>query len=108
MNYLKTEAEVDRFIQQHALSFIYISKENCSVCESLYPQIMEVLQDYEKINTAKIVVDELPSIASKFEILTAPVLLLFIEGKEYLRHARIVPIDLFRDKINELYHLYYE
>ncbi|WP_058308090.1 thioredoxin family protein [Gracilibacillus massiliensis] len=98
-----SENEIDYFIESNQLSFLYIAKNNCSVCHSLLPQIEEIMQYFPAIVTGYVLIDELPSIAGRFSIFSAPVLILFIEGKEYLREARIVHLDQFQSKLNRIY-----
>ncbi|WP_440895053.1 thioredoxin family protein [Amphibacillus sp. Q70] len=94
--------EIETFIATSHLAFLYISKPNCSVCESLLPQIEAVMEQYPMIKTASIDTTKTPEIAGRFNIFTVPVLLLFFAGKEYLREARIVPIARFNDKVKRI------
>ncbi|SER18892.1 Thioredoxin [Gracilibacillus ureilyticus] len=103
---LQTETEIHQFIDNNPLSFVYISKNNCSVCHSLYPQIQSVMQEFPNIRLGYIVIDELPSLAGQWSIYTAPVLILFVDGKEYLREARFVPVESFREKVERIYQNY--
>lgn len=94
---------VDNFIKEHQLSFLYISRQNCSVCHSLLPQVQQLMMKYPEIKLGHINADEVVEIAGRFSIFTVPVLLLFVAGKEYVREARIVHMDLFDEKINRIY-----
>ncbi|MFC4404142.1 thioredoxin family protein [Gracilibacillus xinjiangensis] len=100
---LRTETEINHFIQSRRLTFIYISKNNCSVCHSLYPQVHSVMQEFPEIKLGSIVIDNYLMLAGQWSIYTAPVLILFVDGKEYLREARYVPIDSFRKKVQRIY-----
>ncbi|GAE94987.1 thioredoxin [Gracilibacillus boraciitolerans JCM 21714] len=99
--------EIDQFIEANQLSFLYIAKNNCSVCHSLLPQIEKIMNNYINIATGYILIDDLPSIAGCLSIFSAPVLILFVEGKEYLREARIVHLDHFQDKLDKIYANFY-
>ncbi|RLL42042.1 thioredoxin [Oceanobacillus piezotolerans] len=101
--HLSTINSVDQFINNHSLSFIYISRPNCSICHSLLPQVQELMRKYPEIHTAQVDAAQLEEIAGKFSIFTVPVLLLFIEGKEYIREARIVHMDLLEEKLDKIY-----
>lgn len=94
---------VDFFTRQHTLSFLYISQPNCSVCIGLQAQIEQMLKDFPEIETAEINTHELPEIAGHLSIFTVPVLLLFVNGKEYIREARIVHTQALYEKITHLY-----
>ncbi|TFJ91335.1 thioredoxin family protein [Lentibacillus salicampi] len=100
---LNTMEQVDEFIANHPLALIFISRTGCSVCQGLMPQVQELLEDYPEIRMGHINADHLPSIAGRFSIFTVPVILMFVNGKEYLREARIVHMDLFEEKLSKLY-----
>ncbi len=105
---LTTLPEVDAFIENNTLSFLYLSQPNCSVCHGLLPQVEELLKKFPHIQPAHIQTNELPSIAGHLSIFTVPVLLLFVEGKEHIREARIVHLDQLETKIASIYENFYE
>jgi len=94
---------IDNFIHDNHMAFLYFSRPGCSVCHGLLPQIQAVMEKYPSIQTAHINVEEVVEVTGRFSIFTVPVMLLFVEGKEYVREARIVHIDLFEKKINRIY-----
>lgn len=94
--------EIDTFISTNSLSFLYISSPGCSVCKGLWPQIQDLLGSYPKIKLAHIDTSNVEEVAGRFSVFTVPVLLLFIEGKEYIRKARIVHLDLLNKEINRI------
>jgi thioredoxin-like negative regulator of GroEL len=94
---------VIQFIEQHRLAFLYFSSPNCSVCHSLKPQIQTLMVHYPEIQLGSADVSEVTEIAGTFSVFTVPVLLLFVEGKEYIREARIIHTDQFNEKINKIY-----
>ena len=61
------------------------------------------MMNYPEIKPGHINAAEVPEVAGAFSVFTAPVLLLFVEGKEYIREARIVQLDLFEEKIDKIY-----
>lgn len=99
---------VDNFINDHSLSFIYISRPECSVCHALLPQVLELMEQFPRIELGYVNADAVEEIAGKFSIFTVPVLLLFVEGKEYSREARIVHLGPYKQKISKIYELYTE
>lgn len=104
---LLTIEEVDAFIAENTLSFLYISQPNCSVCHGLLPQVEQLLTKFPFIKTGHIHSNKLPAIAGHLSIFTVPVLLLFVEGKEFVREARIVHLDQLEDKIHSIYKHFY-
>ena len=54
----------------------------CGPCQMLAPVLAEIAQEYEgKVKVGKVNVDEEPSLAAKFHIVSIPTVMLFKEGK---------------------------
>jgi thiol-disulfide isomerase/thioredoxin len=100
---LTSISQVDAFIAENHLAFLYISHNNCSVCHALLPQVKELMEKFPEIHLGHILTDDVEEIAGRFSVFTVPVLLLFVYGKEYVREARIVHMDLFDEKIRRVY-----
>jgi|SRR5699024_9242429 len=95
--------EVNNFIKNNELAFLYVTMPSCSVCQGLRPQIESMLEQYPHIKMGLIDASIVEEVRGKFSIFTAPVLLLFINGREYIREARIVHTQVLDKKINRLY-----
>ncbi|EJW18752.1 thioredoxin family protein [Paenibacillus alvei] len=102
---LTSVESANEFIRSHRLSFLYITMTGCSVCHALQPQVQKLMMKYPDIHLATINAEEVPAVAGSFSVFTAPVLLLYVEGKEYIREARIVHLDLLDEKIRKIYDL---
>lgn len=100
---LQSIDQVKSFIQDHQLAFLYISQPNCSICHGLLPQVEKLMLKYPKIKMGHLNTDEVKEVAGFLSIFTVPVLLLFVDGKEYIREARIVHLDLLEEKIKKIY-----
>lgn len=80
---------------------LFVKTDNCSVCEGLHPQIEAFENDYKlPFHSVNAVV--VPELAGQLMLFTAPVVLLFRQGKEIHRFARFVPIDELRRRLDEL------
>lgn len=102
MEHLKSVAAVKEVIQSESLTFLYIGQENCSVCHGLKPQISKIMSAYPEVRLVELDALEVPDVAEAFQVLTVPVLLLFVEGKEYLRKARIVNTMNFKQDVHKI------
>lgn len=103
---LHTIEAVDSFISSNPLSFIYISHTDCSVCHALLPQVGKLMENFPEIQLAHINSAEVEEIAERFIVFSVPALLLFIDGKEYLREARIVHMSQFEERLQKIYEGY--
>lgn len=88
-------------IGQEQSFLLFVKTDNCSVCEGLRPQVEAFDNDYNLpfylANAA-----EVPELAGQLMLFTAPVVLLFRQGKEVHRFARFVPIEELRRRLDEL------
>lgn len=100
---LNSVEEIDTFLEENKLAFLYISREDCTVCHALLPKVQALLEEYPKIIPGHINSDQVEEVAGKFSIFTVPVLLLFFEGREYVREARIIHMDLLKEKLDKIY-----
>lgn len=100
---LHSVEEADQFIDTEPLSFLYISRPNCSVCHGLWPQVRFMLDRFPAIKLARIDAEEVEAVAGRFSVFTVPVLLFFWKGKEYIREARIVHMQELENKIQRIY-----
>ncbi|MCG7343093.1 thioredoxin family protein [Sporosarcina sp. ACRSL] len=80
---------------------LFVKTDHCSVCEGLYPQVASLQEDYPfpfyKVNVAQI-----PEMAGQLSLFTAPVVLLFRQGKETARFARFVQMEQLKYRMDEL------
>lgn len=90
MEQMQNLQEAEEVIENNPLALIYISREQCSVCHAMKPQLENVLKEYPDIQAAAVSADDIPEAASRFEVFTAPAVLLYIEGKERWRGARFI------------------
>lgn len=95
--------DIEQFIQSNQLAFIYVSRENCSVCYGLLPQVKEMFTKYPKVKTALVDADKVPAFTGQYTVFSVPALLLFVNGKEFLREAQIVPMQPFEEKVSRIY-----
>lgn len=88
-------------IAQHEQVLLFVKTNNCSVCEALYPQV-EPLQIEYQIPFYRVNAAEVPAMAGQLSLFSAPVVLLFEQGKEYARFARFVPMDELKYRLDQL------
>ncbi|MFK8242449.1 MULTISPECIES: thioredoxin family protein [unclassified Facklamia] len=88
-------------IEQLEKVLIYVSMENCSVCTADKPRVETLVNDV-KIPAFEIKANEIPEAAGQFQLFTAPVVLLFYQGKEWHRQARIIDFDVLDYRMKQL------
>lgn len=96
-------------IENNQACLIYFSHDNCNVCKVLKPKIQKLLEaDFPNMNMFYSDTVENPEIAAQNSIFTVPTILVFFDGKEFLRKSRnIGTVELQRD-IERPYSLLFE
>ena len=82
-------SEVQIALAQAETVSVYLSMPNCSVCHAIKPRFEELLSHYS-FPSFHLDAVEVPEVASTFQVLTAPVILIFHEQKEIERQARFI------------------
>lgn len=100
---LNTLDEIDEFIKNNTIAMLYFTSEGCNVCGGLLPKIEEMLIKFPKINISKIKVDKFTQAAGQYSIFTLPGILVYIEGKEIIREARFISVEILEETIKRYY-----
>ncbi len=84
----------------------YFSTDACTVCKVLKPKVAELInQKFPKIKLAYIPSDKLPEVAAQNQIFVAPTILIFFDGKEYIRKSRNIGLGELEKEIERRYSL---
>ena len=98
--------ELRNRVQTEAAMLIYFKNDNCAPCIVLRPKVKELI-DVSFPNIEMIVIDsiEQPEFAGEFQVYANPTLLVFFDGKEYIRKSKFVAIPQLKAEISRLYEM---
>lgn len=86
----------------------YFSTETCNVCKVLKPKVGELIESgFPKIKTVYVQTDKIPEAAAQNQVFAVPSILVFFEGREYIRKSRNIGIDELRQDIKRPYSLFF-
>lgn len=105
MRELNTLDEMDEFIKNNTIAMLYFTSKGCNVCGGLLPKIEKMLIKFPKIEISKIMVDNFTEAAGQYSIFTLPGILVYIEGKEIIREARFISVEILETTIDRYYEL---
>ena len=105
MQELNTLDEMDEFIKNNTIAMIYFASEGCSVCGVLLPKIEEMITKFPKLKISKVQVDKFMEAAGQYSIFTLPAILVYIEGKEIIREARFISVEILERTLERYYEL---
>ncbi len=87
----------------------YFSTQACNVCKVLKPKVAELLKEkFPKMKMAYIKSDVLPEVAAQHQVFAAPTILIFFDGREYIRKSRNIGIGELEQEIERPYSMFFE
>lgn len=95
-------------LTNNEMSLIYFSSDTCAICQSLKPKVMQKIQEnFSKIACYEINISKHSELSAQLSIFTAPTVIVYIEGKEFIRKSRVFSIDTLVDELQRPYTLFY-
>jgi len=83
---------------------LYFSAPTCNVCHALKPKLLTAFEaNFSQLQVKSIDISETPEIASHFGVFSIPTLLIFLDGKEFLRKSRHMSVDQVVEEIKRPY-----
>ncbi len=88
---------------------LYFKNDHCAPCVALRPKVKELVERHFP-RVEMLVIDTLahPELAGEFQVFANPTLLVFFEGKEYIRKSKYVSLPELEKEIGRLYNLVFE
>ncbi|MGM1048275.1 MAG: thioredoxin family protein [Bacillota bacterium] len=90
---MKSLNEINQVIENEPLVLLIIKTGQCGVCESVEAKVSLMLESRPDVTGVYVYMEDAPDVASAYLALSAPMVLLFYEGKEVYRIARFVRFD---------------
>ncbi|MEG0295533.1 MAG: thioredoxin family protein [Clostridium sp.] len=107
MENLLTIEEINHELSSSQAVLLYFYGNSCGVCSVIKEKLEIEMTKYPNIKSYKIFTESNMEAFAEFNIFTLPVVLFYIDGKEYIREARNISVrDLLID-IDRLYELYF-
>jgi thioredoxin 1 len=99
-----TTAELQTIISENQAIMLYFYNDNCAPCKVLRPKIQQMVQDYFPNLPVQLINNEFePAASAHYVIFASPTLLVFFEGKEYIRESKNISISELHNKIERIY-----
>jgi len=96
--------EIQNIIKSEVGVLLYFSGENCNVCHALRPKFKELFEkEFPKIKQIYLDAHENPQISANFQVFSVPTMLVFLDGREFIREGRAVSIYQLQQKLQRPY-----
>ena len=106
---VKSLAAFELVKSENRAVLFYFSTLSCSVGEALEPKVKRMIRrDFSKIEFVWIDMNAVPDVAASNSVFVEPTILLFIDGKEYLRKSRNINLSEVHESLERLYILAFE
>lgn len=98
--------ELNTKLKNNLALVIYFSSPSCNVCHVLRPKLMEALEkEFPTIGRYHADVALTPEIAAQFQVFSAPTIIVFFEGKEFIRKGRSMSVSGLLQEIKRPYEI---
>lgn len=96
--------DIEKLITDKTAVLLYFYNDNCAPCKVLRPKVHEMaVTDFPEIDFHLINAEQFPALSAQFGVFSSPTILIFFEGKEYIRESKNISISELHDKINRIY-----
>ena len=102
-----TELDELNRLKSRAALFILFGGEQCSVCQSLKPQLTSIIeQQFAEMQAVYIDCEKSPDICAQHSIFSLPVVMVYIDGMKVVEMARVFSIGQLVKSIQRPYELW--
>ena len=102
------EKKLDELVNHSDAIIVYFYSDHCPPCLSLRPKVEQMMElDFPRMQLVYVDAERHPHLAAKFSAFSLPVLVLFFEGKEFLRFSKYISISELKESLGRIYELYY-
>jgi len=106
---IQSFAEFIELKEKETALLAYFSTQSCSVCKVLKPKVEALIKtDFPEVKLVYIKSDELPEAAAQNRVFAAPTILVFFDGREYIRKSRSIGIGELQKEISRPYSMMFE
>ncbi|MEI6059176.1 MAG: thioredoxin family protein [Bacteroidota bacterium] len=85
---------------------LYFFNDSCAPCKILRPKVQSLVEsEFPKLEFLLVNTEQNAETSACFGIFSSPVILVFFEGKEYIRENKNIAVSELHDKIERLYNM---
>ncbi|MBZ0178066.1 MAG: thioredoxin family protein [Melioribacteraceae bacterium] len=101
--------EIETLIHTNSAVLLYVSTEECSVCKVLKPKVIEMInENFPRILFLYVDAEDSKEAAAQLSVFSVPTIIVYFEGREYIRKSRTVGLSELQEEIERLYKMMFE
>jgi len=91
---MQTIENIHKTITENLAVMLYFSAPTCNVCHALKPKLLGAIEaNFEKFEILSIDTSIEQETSAHFSVFTIPTVLVYLDGKEFLRKSRHMSVD---------------
>ena len=98
--------ELQNIIRSEVGVLLYFSGENCNVCHALRPKFKQLFDNqFKQIKQIYLDAHANPQISAHYQVFSVPTMLVFLDGREFIREGRAVSMYKLEEKLTRPYNM---
>ncbi|MBU0720970.1 thioredoxin family protein [bacterium] len=103
---MQTIESTEKIINENPAVMLYFSAPTCNVCHALKPKLLEAVEkNFETFEVVSVDTSVSQELAAHFSIFAIPSVLVFLDGREFLRKSRHMSVDEVIKEIKRPYEM---
>ncbi|QOP44990.1 thioredoxin family protein [Sulfurimonas paralvinellae] len=103
---MQTIEEIEKIIEENMAVMLYFSAPTCNVCHALKPKLLDAITtNFKEFKITSIDVSIEQETAAHFNVFAIPTLLIFLDGREFIRKSRHMSVDEVVREIERPYNI---
>ncbi len=91
---MNTIENIQQSIKENLAVMLYFSAPTCNVCHALKPKLLEAINtNFKTFEIVSIDVSQEQELAAHFNVFAIPTVLIFLDGREFIRKSRHMSVD---------------
>ncbi len=96
--------DIERAIAEETGVLLYFSGRDCGVCDALKPKVESLFgESFPMLKRYYVDAHEFPETAAHYRVFSVPTLIVFLEGKEFVREGRNMSLMALKEKLDRPY-----
>ncbi len=98
--------QLNKLVAKTPALLAYFSTTECNVCKVLKPKVAELVNmEFPEIKLVYAEINQSPELAAQNRIFAVPTLVIYFDGKEFIRKSRNFGLDELRRELQRPYEL---
>lgn len=103
---MQTIENINKSIKENIAVMVYFSAPTCNVCHALKPKLLEELnKNFPAFEVESVDISVEEDIAPHFGVYAIPTVLIFLDGKEFVRKSRHMSVSEVLGEIQRPYEI---